>query len=65
MGGVIGSPRWMDFTRLIFGVRQELRIDIARDRYIDHLQYAFVAHLRADIALTHPESFCKLIGILP
>lgn len=64
--GAVCSPLVLgDFAQLIFGVRQELRIDIVRERFIDNLQYAFVAHLRADVALAHPESFCKLIGILP
>lgn len=54
-----------DYTQLLIGVRQELRIEVLRERYAENHQYAFVAHLRADIAVAHPESFCKLIGILP
>lgn len=54
-----------DYTQLLIGMRQELRIEVLRERYAENHQYAFVAHLRADIALAHPESFCKLIGILP
>jgi HK97 family phage major capsid protein len=64
-GSVCSTIVMGDFKQLMFGVRQELRVDIARDRFIENLQYAFVAHLRADIAVAHPESFAKLIGILP
>lgn len=54
-----------DYTQLLIGMRQDLRIEVLRERYAENHQYAFVAHLRADIALAHPESFCKLIGVLP
>jgi len=54
-----------DFTQLLIGIRQELRIEVLRELYAANHQYAFVAHLRADIAVAHPESFCKLIGIIP
>ena len=66
----IKPPNSHDFrnapdTQLLIGVRQEVRIEVGRDLYAANNQYAFVAHLRADIAVAHPESFCKLIGILP
>lgn len=54
-----------DFSQLLIGIRQELRIEVLRELFAANHQYAFVAHLRADIAVAHPESFCKLTGILP
>lgn len=38
--------------------RQELR-------FAENNQYAFVAHLRADIALAQPAAFCAVKGIIP
>lgn len=54
-----------DFSQLLLGVRQELRIEVVRDLFAGNLQYGFIAHLRMDVAVAHPESFCKLVGILP
>lgn len=54
-----------DFSQLLIGVRQELRIEVVRDLFAGNLQYGFIAHLRMDVAVAHPESFCKLVGILP
>jgi HK97 family phage major capsid protein len=54
-----------DFTQLIFGIRTDLRIEVLRELFAVNHQYGFVAHLRADIGLQHPQSFCKLTGIVP
>lgn len=54
-----------DFTRLLIGVRTGLRIELLKERYAENLQYAFVAHLRADIAVEQPKAFLKLIGVIP
>jgi HK97 family phage major capsid protein len=54
-----------DFTQLIFGIRTELRIEVLRELFAVNHQYGFVAHMRADIGLQHPQSFCKLTGIVP
>lgn len=54
-----------DFSQLLIGLRQELRIEVLRETFASNMQYAFIAHLRADVAVAHPESFCKLIGIIP
>jgi len=50
-----------DFSKLIIGIRTSLRIEILRELYAENLQYAFLAHLRMDVAVEHPESFCRLI----
>lgn len=54
-----------DFTQLIFGIRTELRIEVLRELFAVNHQYGFVAHMRCDIGLQHPQSFCKLTGIVP
>jgi len=52
-----------NFSRLMFGVRSALRVEILRELYAANYQYAFIAHLRADVAVEHAESFCILSGI--
>lgn len=52
-----------DFTKLIIGVRQGIRIELLKERYAENLQYAFVAHMRADIAVQQPKAFLKIIGV--
>lgn len=64
-GAVCSTVLMGDFSQLLIGVRQEMRIEVLRELFAGNHQYAFVCHLRADIAVAHPESFCKLIGILP
>jgi len=54
-----------DFTRLLIGVRTGLRIEVLKERYAENMQYAFIAHMRADIAVEQPKAFLKLIGIIP
>ncbi|HEY2363488.1 MAG TPA: phage major capsid protein [Candidatus Angelobacter sp.] len=54
-----------DFTQMMFGIRTRLRIRVLQERYLgDNLQYGFLADLRADVALRHPQSFCEVIGVL-
>ena len=54
-----------DFTQLMLGVRSSLRIEVLKERYAENLQTGFLAHLRFDVALAHPESFCQVTGIIP
>jgi HK97 family phage major capsid protein len=52
-----------NFARLIMGIRTSLRIEVLRERYAEFLQYGYLAHLRADVAVEHPESFCKVTNL--
>ncbi len=54
-----------DFTQLYFGIRTELRIEVLRELYAGNLQLGYIAHLRADIGVAHPESFAMVTGIVP
>ena len=54
-----------DFTKLMIGVRTGLRLELLKERYAENMQYAFVAHLRADIGVEQPKAFLKLIGVIP
>lgn len=48
---------------LMIGIRQEIRIEVLRERYADNLQYGFVAHLRADVAAEHENAFVQITGV--
>lgn len=54
-----------DFTQLLLGVRNELRIELLRERYAENHQYAFIAHLRMDVGVAQPAAFCAVKGIIP
>lgn len=54
-----------DFTQLLLGIRSSLRVEVLRERYAEFVQYGFLAHLRADVALEHPEAFAMVTGIVP
>ncbi|MGH8272807.1 MAG: phage major capsid protein [Gammaproteobacteria bacterium] len=52
-----------DFSQMMIGVRSQLRIELLREAFATNLQYAFLAHLRMDVQLAHPQSFAVLNGI--
>lgn len=54
-----------DFSQMIFGIRQELRIEVLRETFATNLQYAFLAHLRMDVAIAQPAAFAVVKGITP
>ena len=53
---------WPD---LVWGVRHELQVEILRETYASTFEYAFLAHLRGDWVVRHPESFATITGIVP
>ena len=69
--GAVASCAFLgDFSKLIVGMRTNLTIQISSEAgdasgsAFSNLQYWIRAHLRADIALTRPNQFVKVIGIL-
>lgn len=52
-----------DFTQLYVGVRQELRIELLKERYAEAYQFAFLCALRADIQLARGDHFAVISGI--
>ena len=54
-----------NFPEMIIGVRQELVIDVLKERYAEFHQIGFVAHLRADVHLIHEKSFAQIVGVTP
>lgn len=64
-GAVCSSVITGDFKQLFIGARTALRIEVLKERFADNLQYAFLAHLRMDVALAHSKAFAVLKGIKP
>lgn len=54
-----------DFSQLLIGIRTVLRIDVLKETFASTMEYGFLAHLRADIALAKPKSFVAVKGIIP
>lgn len=53
-----------DWSQLLIGVRSSIRFQVLTERYADNLQIGLLAHLRADVALAHPEGFVVTTGVL-
>jgi HK97 family phage major capsid protein len=54
-----------DWSQMMLGVRTEMTVEVARELFRGNYQYGFFGHLRMDMQVTHPESFGRLIGIIP
>lgn len=52
-----------DFRRLMIGMRQDIRVEVLKERYAENHQYAFIAHMRADVAVEQPAAFHKITGV--
>lgn len=52
-----------NFRHLMIGVRQDIRIELIRELFAGNLQYALIAHLRADVAVAHPGAFYTMTGV--
>lgn len=54
-----------DWSKLMIGMRSNIRIEILKELYAANHQYAFVAHLRADVAAENEAAFTVMDGITP
>jgi HK97 family phage major capsid protein/HK97 family phage prohead protease len=54
-----------DWSQMLLGFRTEMQVEVARELYRGNYQYGYFGHLRFDMQVTHPESFGRLIGIIP
>lgn len=54
-----------DFSGLVLGFRQRLRIEVLRELHRGNLQVGFIAHLRMDVQAWHEESFARITGVIP
>lgn len=48
-----------DWTRLVLGIRQQLRVQVHQQTFADRLQVAFIAYLRADTGVETAKSFTR------
>jgi len=59
-----GSTAYLgDFRQLLWGVRSTLQIRRLDELYAENGQVGFIAVLRADIQVAHPEAFARIIDI--
>ena len=68
LGHLLAASRLITLTGAGGCGKTRLALAVAgllRERFAENMQYGFLAHLRMDVAVAHPESFCKLIGIIP
>ncbi len=54
-----------NFSNCLIGMRNQIQIQVLRERYADTGELALIAMMHFDVALTHPESFHKISGITP
>lgn len=54
-----------NWSQLMLGLRSQLRVELLRERYAESYQFGFLAHMRADWQMEHPEAFGELVGITP
>ncbi|MDA8860065.1 phage major capsid protein, partial [Paracoccaceae bacterium] len=52
-----------NFSNLLIGLRNDVRIEVLRERFATTHEYAFIAHCRFDIAISHAASFYKISSI--
>lgn len=64
-GGTESSIITGYFPMMLLGIRNTLRIEILKERYAEFHQYAFIAHLRATVAVEQAAAFSQITGILP
>jgi HK97 family phage major capsid protein/HK97 family phage prohead protease len=54
-----------DWSQMMLGFRTQMMVEVARELYRGNYQVGYFGHLRMDMQVTHPESFGRLIGIIP
>jgi HK97 family phage major capsid protein len=54
-----------DWSQMMLGFRTQMQVEVARELFRGNYQYGYFGHLRFDMQVTHPESFGRLIGIIP
>lgn len=52
-----------DWAQLMMGMRSQIRIVTLRERFMDNMQFGFIAHVRTDFAAARDSAFTVLDGI--
>jgi HK97 family phage major capsid protein len=53
-----------NFRNAVIAMRTDIRIEVLKEAYADHLQYGFLVWLRADFAPEYEEAFCQVTGVV-
>jgi HK97 family phage major capsid protein len=53
-----------NWAEMMLGFRSSMTVEVARELFRGNYQYGYYGHLRMDVAVTHPESFGRLVGII-
>jgi HK97 family phage major capsid protein/HK97 family phage prohead protease len=54
-----------DWSQMLLGFRTTMQIEVAPELFRGNYQFGYYGHLRFDMQVQHPESFGRLIGIIP
>jgi HK97 family phage major capsid protein len=54
-----------DFTQMVYVQRENLSIELLRERYAENGQLAFMCHARVDVAVLYPKAFAVVTGVRP
>ena len=54
-----------DFRAMLIGIREDFRFEINPQLYAATGGIAIVCHMRADVTLTTPASFGRIVGVIP
>jgi HK97 family phage major capsid protein len=52
-----------EWRHMLVGVRSQLRIEVLNQTFAQNLQVAYLAHMRADVAITIPSAFAAITGV--
>ena len=52
-----------NFAHLMIGLRTSLRVELLRETFAGNLQYGFLAHMRADVAVAHAGAFYTVTAV--
>jgi hypothetical protein len=52
-----------EWSNLLVGIRTGLRILFLSERFMDTMEYGFIAYLRGDIQLAQPAAFAVDLGV--
>ncbi|WP_051046970.1 phage major capsid protein [Nocardia asiatica] len=53
------------WNMLAIGIRTSFALEVLRERFADNMQVAFLAHMRADVAVLQPAAFTFDVGVRP
>jgi len=54
-----------DFTKVVFMMREQMSIQVAKELFAATGEIGFVCHVRADVAVLYPSAFAVVTGVKP